>query len=81
MAAGEQPDEHPLEQPGLADDDLAQLEEDALDRLGGLGVVHRRARRDVVAFIDVLWVMVMSWLFAFAVMGPPEIDLTLPIGP
>ena len=31
VAAGEQTDEQPLEQAGLADDDLAQLEEDALD--------------------------------------------------
>ena len=46
VAPSQQPDEHPLEQPGLADDDLAQLEEDALDRLRRLGVVHRRRRHE-----------------------------------
>ena len=39
----QQADEQPLEQAGLADDHLAQLEEDALDRLRRLGVVHRCA--------------------------------------
>ena len=42
VAAGQQADEQPLEQPALADDHLAQLEEDALDLLGGADVVHRR---------------------------------------
>ena len=36
---------------------------------------------DVVAFIDVLVGDGDVMAFAFAVMGPPEIDLTLPIGP
>ena len=42
VTAGEQGDEQSLEQPALADDDPAHLEEDALDLLGGADVVHRR---------------------------------------
>ena len=42
VPAGEQTDEQPLEQAALADDHLAQLEEDALDLLRSAGVVHRR---------------------------------------
>ena len=43
VAATEQTDEQPFEEPGLADDHLAQLEEDLLERLGRARVVHRAA--------------------------------------
>ena len=43
MAAAQQPDEEPLEEAGLADDHLAELEEDLLERLGRTRVVHRCA--------------------------------------
>ena len=42
VTAGEEGDEQSLEQPALADDDPAHLEEDPLDLLGGADVVHRR---------------------------------------
>jgi hypothetical protein len=42
VAACEESDQQAFEQPALADDDAAHLEEDALHLLGGAHVVHRR---------------------------------------